>query len=72
MNHETRTTAPTLLQVVSSVAASFLGVQSSRNRERDFTHGKPWQFIVIALVMTGAVAAGFYLAAVLALRAAGL
>lgn len=44
--------APTLWQVISSVAASFFGVQSSRNRERDFKHGKAAHFIVIGLVAT--------------------
>ena len=35
-----------LLEVVQSVGAGLLGVQSSRNRERDFTRGKPLHFIV--------------------------
>lgn len=44
---------PTLWQVIHSVAAAFFGVQSSKNRERDFQHGKPWHYVVIALLMTG-------------------
>lgn len=44
--------APTLLQVVASVLAAFFGVQSYKNRKRDFTSGKPWVFIVVGLVMT--------------------
>lgn len=36
-------------QVVASVVASFLGVQSNRNRERDFQHGKPSHYIIIGL-----------------------
>jgi len=32
--------------VVQSVAAAMIGVQSSKNKERDFTHGKPVHFIV--------------------------
>lgn len=43
---------PNLLQTVSSVMASFLGVQSNKNRERDFTQGSAGAFIVIGLVMT--------------------
>ena len=40
---------PNFWQVVASVVASFLGVQSSRNRERDFQHGKPSHYIIIGL-----------------------
>lgn len=32
--------------VVQSVGAGLLGVQSSKNRKRDFTEGKPIHFIV--------------------------
>lgn len=32
--------------VVQSVAAAMIGVQSRKNRERDFTQGKPIHFIV--------------------------
>ncbi len=41
---------PSLWQVVKSVLASFLGVQSSRNRERDFAQGKPSHYIIIGLI----------------------
>ncbi|MCW8963239.1 MAG: DUF2970 domain-containing protein [Gammaproteobacteria bacterium] len=44
--------APTLWQVTKSVLAAGFGVQSNENRERDFKHGKPGQFIVIALIFT--------------------
>jgi hypothetical protein len=43
---------PGLLDVVRSVLASFFGVQSERNRERDFTRGKPQQYILVGLFMT--------------------
>lgn len=43
---------PSLWQVVQSVAAAFFGVQSERNRQRDFTRGKPSQFIIIGLLAT--------------------
>ena len=32
--------------IVQSVLAGMIGVQSSKNRERDFTQGKPIHFIV--------------------------
>jgi hypothetical protein len=38
--------------VVQSVAAAMIGVQSSKNKERDFTHGKPIHFIVGGVVGT--------------------
>jgi len=37
---------------MKSVAAAGLGVQSSRNRQRDFEHGKPWHFIVGGIIGT--------------------
>jgi len=40
------------LQVVSSVFAAGLGVQSSRNRERDFSQGRAGTFIVAGVVFT--------------------
>ena len=35
-----------------SVLASFLGVQSNANRERDFKHGRFSVFVVAGLLMT--------------------
>jgi Protein of unknown function (DUF2970) len=43
---------PSTLAVLGSVLASMFGVQSNRNREKDFTHGKPSQYIVIGLLVT--------------------
>lgn len=42
----------TLLQVFGSVLASFIGVQSNEKRERDFTQGRPRDFIVVGVVLT--------------------
>ncbi len=42
----------TLWQVMSSALAAGFGVQSSKNRERDFTRGKPSQFIAIGIIFT--------------------
>jgi len=41
-----------LWQVISSVIASFLGVQRSDKYERDFTHGKPSHYIIVGLIGT--------------------
>jgi len=41
-----------LVDVVKSVAAAFFGVQSNRNRERDFKHGRPIHYIAIGAAAT--------------------
>ena len=43
---------PTTWEVFKSVMASFFGVQKEEVRKRDFTYGKPSQFIIIGLVLT--------------------
>ena len=40
------------LQVVQSTLAAALGVQSSKNRKRDFSQGKPSQFIIAGILFT--------------------
>lgn len=42
----------TLRQMLHSVLAGALGVQSSKNRARDFTHGKPSHFILLGVGFT--------------------
>ncbi len=44
--------APGLGKVVSSVLASFFGVQSARTHEEDFTRGRPLPYILVGLVAT--------------------
>ncbi|MEE9333123.1 MAG: DUF2970 domain-containing protein [Granulosicoccaceae bacterium] len=44
--------------VVQSILAAGIGVQSSKNKERDFTHGKPIHFIVGGLLGTFLFVAG--------------
>ncbi len=44
--------APNALEVALSVIAAALGVQSSKNRERDFTYGKPIVFIFAGFIFT--------------------
>lgn len=50
MNNESQKKAPSLWEVAKSVQAAFLGVQSSKNYERDFQHGKASQYIIIGLI----------------------
>jgi hypothetical protein len=42
----------TLLEVAASVLAAAFGVQSKANKHRDFTRGKPQQFIIVGIVFT--------------------
>lgn len=39
-------------QIVGSTIAAAFGVQSSKNRERDFTRGKASHFIVAGIIFT--------------------
>ena len=62
----------TLREMLHSVLAAALGVQSGRNRARDFRHGKPSHFILLGvgftalfvLVILGVVKLVLYLAGV--------
>ncbi|MFP4610991.1 MAG: DUF2970 domain-containing protein [Thiohalophilus sp.] len=49
MSDENKQT-PGLWDVAKSVMAAFLGVQKSKHYERDFTYGKPWQYITIGII----------------------
>ena len=49
MTEEQNKKEPGLWEVTKSVLAAGLGVQSSKNYKRDFSYGKPWQYIVIGL-----------------------
>jgi len=42
----------TLRQMLGSVLATALGVQSGKNRARDFSHGKPSHFIILGVGFT--------------------
>jgi len=41
---------PSLLDVTRSVMWAMIGVQKSKNHERDFKHGKPSQYIIVGLI----------------------
>jgi len=49
MNDEDKK-APSLLDVARSVLWALIGVQKSKNHERDFKHGKPSQYIIVGLI----------------------
>jgi hypothetical protein len=41
---------PSLMSTFKSVASAFLGVQSNKNREKDFTQGKLSHFIIVGVI----------------------
>ena len=43
---------PSIVQVVVSVLAAFFGVQSEKNRRRDFAGGNPAVFIAVGVILT--------------------
>lgn len=43
---------PSLLQVVGSVLAAAFGVQSDKNRERDFRRGSWQAFLIVGVIGT--------------------
>ena len=69
MSDETR---PSLWQVMRSVLSSFFGVQSTANRERDFRHGSPAQFVMIGLLFTALFVLGIWGLVKLVLYLAGV
>jgi hypothetical protein len=42
----------TLREMLQSVLAAALGVQSGKNRSRDFSRGKPTHFILLGVLFT--------------------
>ncbi|MHC8407575.1 DUF2970 domain-containing protein [Pseudomonas sp. TMB3-21] len=63
---------PTLWQMVHSVLAAALGVQSGKNRERDFTHGKPIHFVILGVLFTAIFAVTLFGVVKLILHLAGI
>jgi len=41
-----------LFRVVMSVIAAMFGVQSEKNRHRDFSQGRPAAYIIVGILMT--------------------
>lgn len=64
--------APGFWQVLHSVMAAAFGVQSSKNRTRDFTHGKPGQFLLLGVLFTGVFAMTLFAIVKLVLYFAGI
>jgi hypothetical protein len=49
---KTSNNKPSLISVVKSILAAAIGVQSDKNRTRDFEQGSPLTFIVGGIVLT--------------------
>ncbi|MFL2530765.1 MAG: DUF2970 domain-containing protein [Porticoccaceae bacterium] len=49
---KTSNNKPSLISVVKSILAAAIGVQSDKNRTRDFEQGSPLTFIVGGIVFT--------------------
>lgn len=62
---------PSLARVFASVLASLFGVQSGRNRERDFTQGRPWVYVAVGLAVTVAFVLTVWFVVRMVLKAAG-
>ena len=59
------------MEVISSVMAAGLGVQSSKNRERDFKQGKIGVFIAAGIIFTLVFMGTLYTVVQLVLKGAG-
>jgi hypothetical protein len=59
------------MQVVSSVLAAGLGVQSSKNRERDFKQGRFGVFVAAGIIFTLVFMGTIYTVVQLVLKGAG-
>jgi len=52
INNEQQEPPLRFTELLQSVLAAAFGVQSGKNRSRDFSRGKPSQFIVIGIIFT--------------------
>jgi hypothetical protein len=60
-----------LVSLICSVAAAAMGVQNSRNRERDFSGGSPGRFVVAGIIGTAVFVLTMYFIVKLVLSSAG-
>lgn len=70
---ESRNSRPVdFFQALGSALAAMVGIQSRKNRERDFKHGKVGTFIAAGLILTATVVVGLYAVVRFVLYQAGL
>ena len=63
---------PTFWQMLHSVLAAAFGVQTGKNRARDFTHGKPSHCVVLGILFTAVFALTLFGIVKLVLLLAGI
>ena len=51
-NHQESEKKLSLIEVALSICAAALGIQSSKNRKRDFSRGNPITFLLFGLLFT--------------------
>lgn len=59
-------------EMLHSVLAAAFGVQSGKNRSRDFSRGKPSHFIILGVLFTIVFALGLFAVVKLVLHLAGV
>lgn len=62
----------TFREMLQSVLAAAFGVQSGKNRSRDFTRGKPSHFIVLGVLFTAMFVLVIFAVVKLVLHLAGI
>lgn len=62
----------TLWEMLHSVLAAAFGVQSGKNRSRDFSRGKPSHFIILGVLFTGLFVVVLFAVVKLVLHLAGV
>jgi len=72
VDKNTNSKPPTFWQMVHSVMAAAFGVQSGKNRARDFTHGKPSTFVILGILFTAVFALTLFAIVKLVLYLAGI
>lgn len=71
-NEQPSNEKPSIFSVIFSVLAAFFGVQSNKNRERDFKHGNFKTFVIVGLIATIVFIGTIILAVNLMLKSAGM
>lgn len=69
--NETNPKKPGFWQIVLSILAAALGVNSERNRERDFSASSPWPFITGGIIFGVLFVAGIALIVKVVLASTG-
>jgi hypothetical protein len=62
---------PRLLQIVGSVLSAAIGIQNSRNHERDFKHGRARNFIIAGIVFTAVFVVTVFMVVSTVLKSSG-